>query len=139
MAKGKGERILVVDDEPQVVNMVCQYLKLEGFTAIPCYGGKEALSKVASERPDAVILDLLMPEVDGFTVLESIKKDETKKHLTVIILTAKASEEDQLKGWKEGAAGYLVKPFDMDELVNSIVLALEERRRQILGERTYDV
>lgn len=138
MKRGKGERIMVVDDEAPVADMIAQYLTLEGFHATRVYQGEEALSKLEEERADVLILDLMMPHMDGYQVLEAIQKKENLQKMSVIILTAKASDEDQLKGWQKGASFYITKPFEMDELADAIVLALEERRRQI-NEKIYEI
>lgn len=136
--KGKGERIFIVDDEPAVLDSVWHYLKLEGFAAEKCGSGKECLERLKTERADLILLDIMMPEMDGFEVLQKMKQDKNLEHIPVILLTAKTSEKDQLAGWQKGAAHYVTKPFDMDELVHAILLALDERRRQI-NQKIYEI
>ncbi|MCL5055827.1 MAG: response regulator [Firmicutes bacterium] len=133
-----NEKILVVDDDQAIVDSVWQYLRLVGFNSLKAHSGKECLEIVKSERPDLILLDLMMPEMDGFEVIEKIKQEKGLEHIPVIFVTAKTSEADQLKGWQKGASHYITKPFDMDELVSAIHLALYERKRQI-NQKIYEV
>jgi DNA-binding response OmpR family regulator len=138
--KARGEKVLIVDDDPAIVDSVWHYLRLCGYYPIKAFSGKECLEKIASERPDVVLLDLMMPEMDGMQVLEKIKQEKEKglDRIPILLVTAKTSEEDQLKGWQKGAAHYITKPFNMEELVDAIDLALWERKRQI-KDKIYEI
>lgn len=136
--QGKREKILIVDDEPAVTDSTGRYLELEGFQPVCRYSGKEGLETAKRERPDLIILDLGLPDLNGFRILETLKQDPAFQHIPVIILTAHTQEEEQLQGWQKGAAHYITKPFEMNELVDAILLALAERRREI-QKKTYDI
>lgn len=139
MIRGKGERILLIDDEPSVTASVSQYLKLEGFAPFIENNGKNGLEWLKTNRADLVLLDVNMPEMDGVQVLRAIKKDKKLQHIPVIFLTANSEEAQQLQGWQGGAAHYITKPFDMNELISAIQLTLEEKRRQIVEHKEYEL
>ena len=103
--------------------------------------GTRALELIDTEKPDLVILDIMMPEVDGWQVLESLKDNEVTSEIPVVLLTAKADEASQLKGWEKGAADYLTKPFSPDALSRYVDRVLsgansadEARRRAAIVE-----
>jgi len=108
------EKILAVDDEPRFVRLVEANLTSAGFDVITAYNGKEAIDAVANESPDLVLLDVMMPEVDGFTALSRIREFS---NVPVIILTAKGEENDRVEGLNLGADDYVVKPFSANELL----------------------
>lgn len=139
MATGKGERILIVDDDLSILSSVSQYLQLEGFETASAASGKEGLEWMKQHRADIILLDVNMPEMNGFEVLETIRKDNKLQHIPVLLLTGNVSEKDQLQGWHKGAAHYVTKPFEMDELVDAITTILEEKRRQITQEKEYEI
>ena len=91
-------------------------LKREGYEVVTAEDGKEALEKVAREQPDLVVLDVMMPYLDGFEVLNTMKKDPDTRDIPVIMLTARAQDADVLAGYKSGADCYLTKPFNPKEL-----------------------
>ena len=125
--EGKA-RILVADDEEPVVRIVATNLELEGYEVIPAYDGAEAWRKIKEEKPDLVILDIMMPEMDGWEVLEKIRSDPELRDTPVIMLTALAQAHDIAKSWEVGADSHLVKPFDPLELVTMVRRLLETRR-----------
>lgn len=108
------ERILVVDDEPMVREVVVAYLQREGFRVVEATTGTEALQLIAESRPDLVVLDVMLPELDGFGVLSELRK---ANDIPVILLTAKTEEPDRVLGLELGADDYVVKPFSPRELV----------------------
>lgn len=134
-----AERILIVDDDATMVNLLFAVLEFEGFEAIKALSGMEALRMIEEERPDLVLLDIMMPEMDGFEVLASLRKDPATKKLPVVMLTARTEDRDVFEGWRRGADEYVTKPFDPQRLVEVIrdVLArsyeerLEERARRV--------
>jgi DNA-binding response OmpR family regulator len=113
-------RILIAEDEEHIGMMVSFRLEKSGFEVIWKQDGSSALEAVKSEKPDLVILDVMMPNMNGFEVLEQIKNDESVKHIPVIMLTAQGQESDIVGAIDKGAADYLVKPFRPAELVARI-------------------
>ncbi|MBN9388512.1 MAG: response regulator [Chloroflexi bacterium] len=138
-----GRKVLVIDDEPGIIEIVEANLEGDGFEVISASNGKEGLEKIKSEQPELVVLDVMMPEMDGWEVLRSLEKDENTAGLPVIMLTAKAADEDYIYGLEEGAVEYITKPFLPQELVNRIKITLmvlnprmrDERRRNLITKR----
>lgn len=120
-------RILVADDEEPVVRIVSVNLEIEGYEVIPAYDGAEAWEKIKKEKPDLVILDIMMPEMDGWEVLRRMKADPELRDIPAIMLTALAQAHDIATSWETGADSHLVKPFDPLELVTLV--------RRLLGTR----
>ncbi len=115
-----SRKVLVVDDDEHILRSLAQYLELEEFSVKTASGGAEALALVESERPDLVVLDVMMPEMDGFEVLENLRRKPETEKLPVIMLTARDQHQDVLKGYQMGVSSYMVKPFNLDELVEVI-------------------
>ena len=113
-------KILVCDDERHIVRLIQVNLERQGWNVVTAYDGKEGLEKVASEKPDLLVLDVMMPYMDGFEVLKSIRKDPATEKLPVIMLTAKAQDKDVFEGYHYGADLYLTKPFNPRELVTFV-------------------
>ena len=113
-----GERlILVVDDEPRMIRFIRMNLELEGYRVVEATNGLEALDRVRKDLPDLVVMDVQMPEMDGFEALEHIRQVST---VPVIMLTVKAEEEDKVRGLELGADDYVTKPFSPRELSSRI-------------------
>src|SRR5512147_1582386 len=106
--------ILVVDDEPKIVQLARDYLEHAGFTVLSAADGKTALAVVRSHKPDLIVLDLGLPQLDGLDVTRSIRKDS---NVPIIMLTARSEETDKLIGLELGADDYITKPFSPKELV----------------------
>lgn len=115
-----GKKILAVDDERHIVRLVQVNLERAGYTVVTAFDGREALEKVASEQPDLVVLDVMMPYMDGFEVLGNLRKNAQTRDLPVIMLTAKAQDADVFKGWQQGVDCYLTKPFNPMELITFV-------------------
>ena len=113
-------KVLVVDDDEHILRSLSQYLELEDFRVISASSGPEALKLFAEEKPDLLVLDVMMPGMDGFQVLESLRKDPNTAQVPVLMLTARDQHNDIVKGYQMGATSYLVKPFNLDELVEAI-------------------
>ncbi len=113
--------ILVVDDERRLNQLIATNLMLEGYRVYSCYCGAEALSEMARIRPDLVILDIMMPDVDGLEVLRQIR---LSSNVAVIMLTARSRTEEKVKGLQFGADDYLAKPFSFSELLARIAAIL---------------
>lgn len=115
----KNAKILIVEDEPQINRLIELVLQSDGFYNIKkAFDGNEALKIIKSDKPDLVLLDVMLPEIDGFTLCKKIKEDEYLKTIQVIMLTAKKMEEDILEGFASGAIDYISKPFS-----NKVLLA----------------
>ncbi|HLG73071.1 MAG TPA: response regulator transcription factor [Chloroflexota bacterium] len=121
MSKPADYRILVVDDEPRIVNFVAMNLELEGYTVLRANNGQEALRVLTETLPDLVLLDIMMPEMDGFETLKRIREHST---IPVIMLTAKAEELDKVSGLNLGADDYITKPFGNKELLARVKAVL---------------
>ena len=126
------ERILVVDDDPDILQFVRMNLEMDGFDVELAGGGREALEKVAADPPDLMLLDVMMPEMDGLTVLRRMRSDPSTANVPVIVLTARSLAEDRVKGLDLGADDYITKPFDLEELIARIRTVL--RRSQQLRD-----
>ena len=109
--------ILVVDDEPLIVDMVREALVAEGHQVVPAYSGEEALEQVEKSAPDLIVLDLMLPGMDGLAVTRQLQRDARYSHVPIIMLTAKGSVEDRTAGYERGADDYIAKPFDPEELM----------------------
>ena len=110
-------RILVVEDEPDTSRMLEFYFEAEGFAVEVIETGADAIGRIASDPPHAVILDVMLPHHDGFTVLRHMRADPRWEHVPVVMLTAKGSERDQVSGFGAGVDDYVTKPFQLDALV----------------------
>ena len=113
-------KILIVDDEPRNVKLLSAMLPSEKYASIPAYDGDEALEKVVDEAPDLILLDIMLPEMDGFEVCENLKKSKVTEAVPVIMLTSKGTEEDICEGLELGASDYLTKPFSPRTLLTRI-------------------
>ena len=117
MAQPKKPKILVVDDEPDAVELVAFNLKNAGFDVVTAGDGKEALSKARSANPDLIVLDLMLPEMDGLDVCKNLRKDAETANIPIVMLTAKTGEVDRVLGLELGADDYVTKPFSTRELI----------------------
>lgn len=115
-----ARKILAVDDEKHIVRLVQVNLERQGYEVVTANDGKEALEKVESERPDLVVLDVMMPYMDGFEVLQNLRRNPSTRDIPVIMLTAKAQDADVFKGWQSGVDCYLTKPFNPMELISFV-------------------
>jgi two-component system KDP operon response regulator KdpE len=113
--------ILVVDDEERMVRFIRLNLEHDGFQVVPAYRGLQALDEIRKEMPDLVLLDVMMPDMDGFEVLKIIRENGT---VPVIMLTAKGEEDDRVRGLELGADDYITKPFSPRELVSRVKAVL---------------
>ena len=113
-------KILLVDDELQLLDMVKMRLEASGFEVVTASDGQEALEKARREIPDLIILDLMLPKIDGYKVCRLLKFDEKYKNIPIIIFTAKAQDVDKKMGEEVGADAYIVKPFESSVLLDKI-------------------
>ncbi len=129
MSNHEGKpRILIVEDNSLIAELVETRLRIEGMQPTKCPGGREALDLLGRETFDAVILDIMMPDVDGYQVLRHIRSTPATLTLPVIFLTAKSTPDDIEKGLALGANAYIAKPFSGLDLVRKIRLCLEETK-----------
>ena len=119
------KHILAVDDERNIVRLVQVNLERAGYRVSTACDGVDALAQIHAERPDLVVLDVMMPRMDGFETLRRLKADPETADLPVLMLTAKAQDADILKGWQMGVDSYLVKPFNPAELLAFVKRTLE--------------
>ena len=137
------KKILVVDDEPKITQLARDYLEHAGYAVVTARDGKAALAASRAERPDLVVLDLGLPELDGLDVTRALRKDS---QVPIIMLTARGEESDKLVGLELGADDYIVKPFSPKELVARVravlrraeTVAAPEREMIRVGEVTLD-
>ncbi len=119
-----GRKILVVEDSPTQLKLTVEALGGQDYELLTAMDGKEALEKVLSEKPELVLLDVVMPVMDGFQVCRKMKASPDMKHIPVIMLTSKNQKADEFWGKKQGADLYLTKPFDTLELQSAVVKCL---------------
>ena len=112
-----GDRVLVVDDEPDIVALVVYHLAKTGYRVSSAAAGPDALAIARRERPALIVLDLMLPGLSGFEVLEQLRVDEATRGIAVLMLTARKEEPDRIRGLSLGADDYLTKPFSPQELV----------------------
>ena len=115
-----SHRILLVDDEVDILEFVRYNLVREGYEVFTAQNGAEALEKAAKESPDLILLDIMMPDLDGYEVLKRLKADPAHEDIPVIFLTALHNPEDIVKGFKFGASDYVSKPFNHEELITRV-------------------
>ncbi|HET7771017.1 MAG TPA: response regulator [Chloroflexota bacterium] len=113
-------RILVVDDSPTELSLISAPLLATGYEVITASDGEEAIAKAASERPDVILLDVVLPRQNGFQVCRTLKRSVESGHIPVIMLTSKSQPSDRFWGLKQGADEYVTKPFQAEALVSSI-------------------
>jgi two-component system alkaline phosphatase synthesis response regulator PhoP len=114
------KKILVVDDEVDLVETVRFPLEMEGYHVLISYNGEDALNQARKENPDLILLDLMLPKLDGYKVCRLLKFDERYKHIPILMLTAKTQEKDKVLGLETGADEYITKPFEMDYLMEKV-------------------
>lgn len=118
-------KVLVADDDKNVINIIRYSLESDQFEILEAANGKEALGMVFARSPDILILDIMMPEMDGYMVCKELKEHDSTKNLPIIILSAKASVDDKLKAIGLGIDDYMIKPFDPRELKARIKMRLK--------------
>ena len=125
----KPKRLLGVDDEPRVREMIEFRLRQYGYDVLQAADGREALTVARKEQPDLVLLDVMMPELDGFQVCSRLKQHEATEHIPVVMLTAKAEAKDVTRAFNSGAVDYVVKPYDPVVLQQKVVQNLSAGAR----------
>ena len=121
MSERESKYILCIEDEPEMIDLIRLILGRRGFEVVGAAGGKEGLEKVRQEQPDLVLLDLMMPDMDGWEVYQQMKADEKTKDIPVIVVTAKAQSIDKVLGLHIAKVDdYIAKPFSPQDLLNSV-------------------
>ena len=123
-------RILVVDDELDLVSVLRMGLEIQGFEVLEAMDGEEGLRRARQDHPDLMVLDLMLPKMDGYKVCRALKFDERFRHLPIIILSARSGDQDKRLALDMGADLFMTKPYEMNELVAKIRLKLEEAARR---------
>jgi CheY-like chemotaxis protein len=116
-----SKKILIVDDEPNIVLSLDYLVRKKGYTPFIARNGSEALAIAQTEIPDLILLDIMMPDIDGYEVCQTLKKDPRFNHTKIIFLSAKSKKEDIEKGLQMGADKYFTKPFSTKQLLQEMV------------------
>ena len=114
------KKILIVDDEKDIVETLFFMLKAKGFDCICAYDGEEGLNLAKSQKPDLVILDVMMPKINGYKICRLLKFDNKYKDIPIIMVTARSQDEDKIIGEETGADEYVTKPFEFSEILEKI-------------------
>jgi two-component system alkaline phosphatase synthesis response regulator PhoP len=129
-----GEKILVVDDEENIRELVRYNLAREGYQVTTVGSGEEALKQASSKLPDLIVLDLMLPGMDGFAVCRQLKSDPRTAHIPIVMLTVKGEESDIVVGLELGADDYITKPFSPKVLLARLKAVLRRREKEPVGE-----
>jgi len=127
MAKSK---ILVVDDNAYLVDILSFSLEMENYEVLKAYDGEEAIKIISNNPPDLILADIMMPKMDGFELCKKTKEDPKTKDIPFLFLTAKGKLDDQLKGFSLGGDDYIVKPFNLDDLLKKIAKSIEQYKEK---------
>ncbi len=131
-----AKRILLVDDERDLVFYTKLFLEEQGYEVLTAYDGAQALEVLEEERPDLIILDVVMPRVSGWDVMRELREDPEKADIPILMLTARAEDADKARGWELGVTWYQTKPFELDELamiVERILASVEDQDSDQFG------
>ena len=120
--------ILVADDDPNLRKILCLFLRNSGYDTVEATNGREALTLTHSQRPDALLMDVMMPLVDGFTVCKMVKDDPGTRRIPVLICTARNRKEDLIAAIKAGAEDYIIKPFTKETVLSKVEKAIANRK-----------
>ncbi|HHT47753.1 MAG TPA: response regulator transcription factor [Firmicutes bacterium] len=143
------ERILIIEDEPNIIELVSYNLEKEGWLVSKALTGEDGWEKIQAEHPDIILLDLMLPGIDGMEICRRTRQNKLTRHIPIIILTAKAEEADRVLGLESGADDYVTKPFSPRELIARIRAVLrradksfseaEEKETMVLGPIKMDL
>lgn len=129
-----GERILIIDDEMNIVELLKYNLESNGYKVLYALTGKEGLIYSIQNKPDLILLDIMLPEIDGFDICKEIKKNKDTENIPIIMLTAKSEEFDKILGLELGADDYITKPFSIRELLARIKVVLRRNYKEDKSE-----
>ncbi len=126
---GNHRRLLLIDDDPNLILLVKDYLEFRGYEVVTAENGREALEILENEIPDMIICDVMMPEMDGYSLVKHVREDSRTSWIPVLFLSAKGQSQDRVKGLNTGADVYMVKPFEPEELVAQVESSLKQAAR----------
>jgi len=126
---GNHKRLLLIDDDPNLILLVKDYLEFRGYEVMTAENGREALEVLERDIPDMIICDVMMPEMDGYSLENHVREDPRTSWIPVLFLSAKGQSQDRVKGLNTGADVYMVKPFEPEELVAQVEAALKQAAR----------
>lgn len=129
-----GEKILIVDDELHIVELLKYNLETNGYKVIYALNGKEGIASAIEKKPDLILLDVMLPEMDGFDVCKEVKKNKSIEKVPIIMLTAKSEEFDKILGLELGADDYITKPFSVRELMARVKVVLRRNLKDDQSE-----
>jgi DNA-binding NarL/FixJ family response regulator len=130
-SSGSHRRLLLIDDDPNLILLVKDYLEFRGYEVVTAENGREALEVLEQDIPDMIICDVMMPEMDGYQLVSTIRQDSKTSWIPVLFLSAKGQSQDRVKGLNIGADVYMVKPFEPEELVAQVESSLKQASRLI--------
>lgn len=125
------KKLLLIDDDPNLILLVKDYLEFHGYEVLTASNGREALVILEADIPDMIICDVMMPEMDGYSLVKSVRQDPRTSWIPVLFLSAKGQSQDRVKGLSTGADIYMVKPFEPEELVAQVESSLKQASRLI--------
>jgi len=128
---GNPKKLLLIDDDPNLILLVKDYLEFRGYEVVTAENGREALDVLEKQTPDMIICDVMMPEMDGYSLVSAIRSDPKTSWIPVLFLSAKGQSQDRVKGLNIGADVYMVKPFEPEELVAQVESSLKQASRLI--------
>lgn len=126
---GNHKRLLLIDDDPNLILLVKDYLEFRGYEVVTAENGREALEVLEQEIPDMIICDVMMPEMDGYSLVKHVRENPLTSWVPVLFLSAKGQSQDRVKGLNTGADVYMVKPFEPEELVAQVESSLKQAAR----------
>jgi DNA-binding NarL/FixJ family response regulator len=126
------KRLLLIDDDPNLILLVKDYLEFRGYEVQTADNGKEALNLLSQNLPDMIVCDIMMPEMDGYALIENVRQDPRTSWIPVLFLSARGQSQDRIKGLNLGADVYMVKPFEPEELVAQVESSLKQTNRLLL-------
>ena len=130
----ESKQLLLVDDDPNLILLIKDYLEYQGFDVLTADNGKDALDLLQNATPDMIICDIMMPEMDGYAVIEQVRQNPRISWIPVMFLSAKGQSQDRVKGLNTGADVYMVKPFEPEELVAQVRSSLRQASRLMGGK-----
>ncbi|MDJ0902797.1 MAG: response regulator transcription factor [Xenococcus sp. MO_188.B8] len=128
-----NKKLLLIDDDPNLILLVKDYLEFRGYNVVTAENGREALEVLDQNIPDMIICDVMMPEMDGYSLVKHIREEPHTNTIPVLFLSAKGQSQDRVKGLNEGADVYMVKPFEPEELVAQVESSLKQIKRLSQG------
>jgi DNA-binding NarL/FixJ family response regulator len=124
-----SKKLLLVDDDPNLILLVKDYLEFQGYEVMTAENGREALEILEKNTPNMIICDVMMPEMDGYALIEKVRQDTRTSWIPFMFLSAKGQSQDRVKGLNTGADVYMVKPFEPEELVAQVESSLNQAKR----------